>query len=324
MEPITRRTALWAGAAGWAAAAMVPAGASAAKALPAAGDKPPFRFSLNTATIRGQKLPLPQQVRITAQAGYDSIEPWLRDLEEFAQGGGNLDDVRKQIADAGLTVESAIGFPSWCVDDDAVRARGLEQLKRDMELILRIGGHRIAAPPAGAHATAGIDLRKIGERYRTVLEIGRQMGVVAQLEIWGGSKTLSRLSEAIFVAAEAAHPDACVLLDAYHLYKGGSDFAAIRLLNGAAMHTFHINDYPAQPPRDKIGDADRVFPGDGIAPLETLIADLYRAGFRGGFSLELFNRDYWQRDAAEVARTGLEKTKAAAAKALAGIERTAG
>jgi len=322
MQPITRRTALWAGAAGW-AAALAPVGATAAEKVSATSQKLPFRFSLNTATIRGQKLPVPQQVRITAEAGYDAIEPWLRDLEEFAQGGGNLDDVRKQIADAGITVESAIGFPAWCVDDDAARARGLEQLKRDMELIQRIGGRRIAAPPAGAHATAGIDLRKIGERYRAVLEIGRQMGVVAQLEIWGGSKTLSRLSEAIFVAAEAAHPDACVLLDAYHLYKGGSDFAAIRLLNGAAMHTFHINDYPAQPPRDKIGDADRVFPGDGIAPLETLIADLYRAGFRGGFSLELFNRDYWQRDALEVARTGLEKTKAAA-KALAGLERAAG
>ena len=323
MQPITRRTALWAGAAGW-AAALAPVGATAAEEVSAASKKLPFRFSLNTATIRGQKLPVPQQVRITAEAGYDAIEPWLRDLEEFAQGGGNLDDVRKQIADAGLTVESAIGFPAWCVDDDAARGRGLEQLKRDMELILRIGGRRIAAPPAGAHATAGIDLRKIGDRYRAVLEIGRRMGVVAQLEIWGGSKTLSRLSEAIFVAAEAAHPDACVLLDAYHLYKGGSDFAAIRLLNGAAMHTFHINDYPAQPPRDKIGDSDRVFPGDGIAPLETLIADLYRAGFRGGFSLELFNRDYWQRDALEVARTGLEKTKAAAAKALAGLERAAG
>lgn len=323
MQPITRRTALWAGAAGW-AAALAPRGTRAAEGLSATSKKLPFRFSLNTATIRGQKLLVPQQVRIAAEAGYDAIEPWLRDLEEFAQSGGNLDDVRKQIADAGLTVESAIGFPSWCVDDDAARNRGLDQLKRDMELVLRIGGRRMAAPPAGAHATAGIDLRKIGERYRAVLEIGRQMGVVAQLEIWGGSKTLSRLSEAMFVAAEAAHPDACLLLDAYHLYKGGSDFAALRLLNGAAMHTFHINDYPAQPPREKIGDADRVFPGDGIAPLETLIPDLYRSGFRGGLSLELFNRDYWQRDVLDVARTGLEKTKAVVAKALAGLESGAG
>lgn len=323
MQPITRRTALWAGAAGW-AAALAPRGTRAAEGLSATSKKLPFRFSLNTATIRGQKLLVPQQVRIAAEAGYDAIEPWLRELEEFAQSGGNLDDVRKQIADAGLTVESAIGFPSWCVDDYAARNRGLDQLKRDMELVLRIGGRRMAAPPAGAHATAGIDLRKIGERYRAVLEIGRQMGVVAQLEIWGGSKTLSRLSEAMFVAAEAAHPDACLLLDAYHLYKGGSDFAALRLLNGAAMHTFHINDYPAQPPREKIGDADRVFPGDGIAPLETLIPDLYRSGFRGGLSLELFNRDYWQRDVLDVARTGLEKTKAVVAKALAGLESGAG
>jgi hypothetical protein len=38
-------------------------------------------------------------------------------------------------------------------------------------------------------------------------------------------------------------------------------------------------------------------------------------GFRGFFSLELFNRDYWKRDARDVARTGLEKMRAIVASA---------
>ena len=33
-------------------------------------------------------------------------------------------------------------------------------------------------------------------------------------------------------------------------------------------------------------------------------------------SLELFNREYWQQDPLTVAKTGLEKTKAAVARAL--------
>jgi sugar phosphate isomerase/epimerase len=107
-----------------------------------------------------------------------------------------------------------------------------------------------------------------------------------------------------------------MLLDAYHIYKGGSEFTSIRLVSGTAMHVFHINDYPADPPRDKITDADRILPGDGIGPLVQLLRDMRQNGFRGALSLELFNREYWKRDALEVAKTGLEKIKAVIAKSL--------
>jgi sugar phosphate isomerase/epimerase len=106
-------------------------------------------------------------------------------------------------------------------------------------------------------------------------------------------------------------------LDVYHIYKGGSDFGGIKLLAGSAMHVFHVNDYPARPPRAEIGDAQRVYPGDGVAPLGMLFRTLRDGGFRGFLSLELFNRDYWQQDALLVARTGLEKTRAAVQNALA-------
>ena len=76
------------------------------------------------------------------------------------------------------------------------------------------------------------------------------------------------------------------------------------------MHVFHINDYPADPPRASIQDAHRVFPGDGVCPLEEIIAMLLSGGFQGFFSLELFNPEYWKRDALEVAVKGLAKSKA--------------
>jgi sugar phosphate isomerase/epimerase len=78
-----------------------------------------------------------------------------------------------------------------------------------------------------------------------------------------------------------------------------------------------MNDYPAEPPRAAITDAARVYPGDGVAPLKTLLRDLRRLGFRGALSLELFNRDYWQKDALAVARTGLDKMRAVVAASLA-------
>jgi sugar phosphate isomerase/epimerase len=183
-------------------------------------------------------------------------------------------------------------------------------------MVHQIGGRRLAAPPAGATNQADLPLPRAAERYRALLELGERMEVAPQLELWGFSRTLSRLSECAYVAIETGHPRACILTDVYHLYKGGSGFGGIRLLSPAALHVIHMNDYPAQPPRAQITDAQRVYPGDGVAPLRELLRDLRHLGFRGALSLELFNREYWTQDALAVARTGLEKMRAAVRSSL--------
>jgi len=119
-----------------------------------------------------------------------------------------------------------------------------------------------------------------------------------------------------FTGTEAAHPAACYLLDVYHIFKGGSDFGGLGLFSGQRMFCFHVNDYPADPPRATIADKDRVYPGDGVAPLGEIFRTLRDIGFRGALSLELFNPTYWSQNAAEVVKTGLEKTRAAVANAL--------
>lgn len=310
----SRRTMLASAAAGLAAYA-VPRGSASAGDQPQESRDPPFRYCFNTATIMGQKLPLENEVEIAAKAGYRGLEPWIRKIDEYTQKGGSLADMRKRIADLGLSVEGAIGFADWLNDDQAKRAKGLETMKRDMEVVAQVGGTRLAAPPVGA-TDAPMDLAKVADRYRTLLELGRKAGVVPQLELWGRSKTLSRLDEVADVITKAARPDACALLDVFHIYRGGSDFSGLRMFKGAAMHVFHVNDYPAQPPREKTTDADRIYPGDGVAPMTQILRDLHASGFRGMLSLELFNRKLWEQDPLVVARTGLEKIKAAVAKAI--------
>lgn len=301
-------------ACGAAFAGTLPQTTSAAE--PARTKDKPFGYCLNTATIRGQEVGIVREVEIAAAAGYDAIEPWMGTLDAYVKGGGSLKDLGKRIRDLGISVESAIGFAQWIVDDDAARKNGLEQAKRDMETLAAIGGKRIAAPPTGATDKPGPDLATAAARYRKLLELGDQMGIVPEAEVWGFSKTLSRLSETVYVAVESGHPKACVLPDVYHLHKGGSGFEGLKLLSGIAVQMFHINDYPADPPRESINDSHRVYPGDGVAPLAAMLRDLRLAGFQGFLSLELFNRDYWKQDALAVAKTGLEKMKATVAKSV--------
>ncbi len=306
-------------AVGAAGASMMAAGSTRATAESqccSSTDAQSFRYCLNTSTIRGQKLGLEKEIEVAAEAGYSAIEPWVSTIQEYVKGGGKLLDIRKRLEDRGLTVESAIGFARWIVDDDAVRAQAFEQVKREMDLLARIGGIRIAAPPAGATNKPGLDLFRAAERYRSLLELGDQMGVVPQVEVWGASKNLHRLGQSMFVVIESGHSKACLLPDVYHIYKGGSDFTGLKTISSQTIQVFHLNDYPADPPRVTIGDRDRVMPGDGIAPLTDILQMLRDNGSRAVLSLELFSPVYWKKDALEVAKVGLAKMKAAVHKAM--------
>jgi sugar phosphate isomerase/epimerase len=277
----------------------------------------PFGYCLNTSTIRGHKLSITEEVDIAAEAGYRAIEPWIGKIDEYVDKGGSLPDLAKRIRDHGMTVESSIGFAPWIVNDDAQRSKAMEAAKRDMDRVARIGGKRMAAPAAGAQQRNDVDLLKAAERYRALCELGDQFGVVPMVEVWGFSKTLTKLSQATMVAMESGHPKACVLADVYHLYKGGSDFHGFKLMSADSMHVLHMNDYPNLP-RETITDAHRVYPGDGVAPLRDILHVLRDIGYRGWLSLELFNEHYWKDfDALTVAETGLRKMRESVQKAFA-------
>src|SRR5581483_11817114 len=199
-----------------------------------------FTFCLNTSTIRGQNLSIVEEVALAARAGYQAIEPWMNELERYVREGGSLRDLGRRIQDAGLQVVDAIGFPEWIVDDEAKRRKGLDDARKAMDMLQQLGCRRIAAPPAGATNQADLSLPRAAERYRALLELGEQFGVVPQLELWGFSRCLNRLGEVAQVAIEAGHPQACVLADVYHLHKGGSGFAGVRLLSAGALQVFHM------------------------------------------------------------------------------------
>jgi sugar phosphate isomerase/epimerase len=318
LSSINRRRAL-ARTASVLGAAWIAPGPTMRAAEPSPSPLPPqgrFVLCFNTACIRGQKVGIVKEIEIAAQAGFQAIEPWVEAVEAYAKGGGSLPDLKKRIDDAGLTVEGAITFPEWVVDDDGRRNRALEQVKRQMAMMAQLGGTRMASPPAGATNEPGLDLDKAAERYRALLELGDSMGVTPLLEVWGFSKNLNRLSNCGYVALASGHPKAAVLADIFHLYKGGTPWHALKVLSAAALPVFHMNDYPAEPGRDQINDGFRAMPGDGVAPTTQVLRDLLAKGGRIALSLELFTRRFWEMDPVEVARTGFTKLKTAVDRAV--------
>jgi sugar phosphate isomerase/epimerase len=276
-------------------------------ALPAAAPSA-FVPCLNMSTIRGHKLGFIGELETAAKAGFRSVEIWIDSFQDYLKTNSPA-ETRRRISDLGLRVENAIGFAPWIVDETTARTKGVDQLKREMTQLAEIGCKRIATPPIGAHTADApiISLPHIAERYRAILDMGVQLGVIPQLELWGFARNLNRLSDVMYVAIESGNPVARVLLDIYHLYKGGSGISTLPFVGKPAIEVFHVNDYPATMPRETIVDADRVFPGDGVAPIEEALMAIKSPGRTIVLSLEVFNKSYYAQDAQSVARTAFAK-----------------
>ena len=266
-----------------------------------------FLFSLNTSTIRGQKLPLPEMIEIAARAGYDGIEPWMMEIEAYLKEGKTVASLKKQASDAGIEFFDCIGFPTWMAQDEEKSKIGFAQMEKEMGILAELGCPRVAAPAIGTDAP--LDLLKTGERYKKLLDLGRKTGVMPQLEFWGAFPSFFHLGQAMAVAAAADDKDAKILADVYHLFRGGSGFEGMKMLDGNAIDIFHMNDFPTDIPRTEQQDKDRVFPGDGGAPMEELAETLKLKGKTIILSLELFNPTYYAMDADFVLKTGLDKMK---------------
>lgn len=263
-----------------------------------------FTLALNTSTIRPASLM--DKIRIAAETGYEAIELWNDDLTAYEGEGGSLADVKTTLDDHGLAVPTVIALHGWLSTTGAEHQKGIEEVKRRMVQAAAVGATYVIASPPREVA----DLRLGGQNYRELLELGREFGVKPAMEFLGFVDGVNQVKHAWEVITVADHPDSTVVLDPFHIFRGGGEIDDMRGIPGDKIAVFHFNDAPASPPREQQTDADRVYPGDGILDLRQMISILREVGYRGVISLELFNPNYWQEDAREVARIGLEKMKA--------------
>ena len=273
----------------------------------------PWPLCLNTSTIRPATIEV--KIEAAAEAGYDAIEIWDRDLEPYEQNGGDLKELGAMIRDKGLFVPNVIGLwngmPATREEFDA----SLEMSRNRMRMAAAVGSQHIAVLPFPDREN--FDLIWATEMYRELLDIGREeYNIIAAQEYVGFTKTVYRLGQACTIGIDANDSDACLVADTFHLYRGGSGFKGLEHLNGNFIAVFHWNDVGPEKPSEEVGDADRIYPGEGILPLVDALRSLYTIGYRGPLSLELFNRAHWEQDPKQVAKTGLERLRANVAETL--------
>lgn len=301
--PIDRRTLI---SSGLAAAALGCAGQGSPRPTFQRG-RSPWPLCLDTATIRPQ--PLLTKIDVAAKAGFDAIEPWDGELRDYEKQGGDLGELGERIRDAGLFVPSVIGLWDAIPPTQEAWEAQLPHTRERLRMAKAVGAQQIQVIPGPPRAQAEFDRIWAAARYRDLLELAiGEYGVVPALVFVKFLEGCRRLAQAADIAIQAQHRNARVIPDVFHMQIGGSGFDGLQKLSGDAIAIFQFNDAPATPATDELEDRHRVFPGDGVLPLEQCLRDLRTIGYRRCISLELYNPEYWQRDPLEVAVEGREKT----------------
>ncbi len=265
-----------------------------------------FDYCLNTSTIRSPGISVLEYVDIAADAGYDGIEPWAEEIDAWVEGGGTVEQIRERADRRGIRIVNLIAFFEWAVPETDRHARGLEEARRCFEMAQVLGCPYVATAPKGIH-DRDVDLFSVARRFAELTDAVSDFTPKPLLEFWGIARTLGTVGEALLVAAESGVRDARLLTDIFHMYKGSGHQRGMDYLGPGRLGLVHVNDYPAVPAHADIEDEHRVYPGDGEAPWNEIVASLEQQDYRGMLSLELFNPAYWAEGPVTTAQKGLEK-----------------
>jgi sugar phosphate isomerase/epimerase len=272
----------------------------------------PHRFrglALHTWTV--DTTPLDQALAAAKAGGFDAVELRRIDFERCAKRGLSNQAILDLVRGAGLPV-SALGVEyGWIFSTGAERERLFGVFGESCENAVALGcGLMMSAIGPGTAATdeAVDNIRRAGEiaggfGLRLTLEYQFQHPVVKSLDI---------LRDLI---SRAGAKNVGLLLDAYHLQRGGRPGRGFEDVPGAEIFYVQLSDVPNAPPPG-LPPVDRLPPGKGIVDWTGLFQLLAEKDYRGWLSYEAPNPAHWTQPAAETTKQGAEAARRALAKAF--------
>ena len=243
-----------------------------------------------------------------ARAGIRSAEIIAGQLDEFLKTNSPA-ATRRFFADLGLTAVSGASGVNQIWEPHAGNAAAREEFKRRCEIFAAVGLTRIYSPTGTTGSFTEDDYKVGADNMRAVGEIARQFGMTAMVEAVRASTFISTLPTLLRMTRAAAHPNLAPLLDFYHFWSGLNKLEDLDLIRPGELGHVHFQDVP-DIPRERLDNNSRFIPGDGIAPLNTMLRKLVEKRYSGALSVELFLPRFREGDPFEVASEIRRKSEA--------------
>ena len=257
--------------------------------------------------------PLDGALRAAKDGGFDAVELRRVDFKRAEERGLSTTEVLGLVCANGLPV-SAVGCEyGWAFSAKEDRERLFASLEEACEKAVTLDCATVMSgigPGAASLDDAVMNIRRAGEivarhGLRLALEYQFQHPIVSRLEI---------LRELI---ARAGQKSVGLLLDAYHLQRGGRPGRGFEEVPAAEIFYVQYSDVPNAPP-NAAPPVDRLPPGQGVVRWSDLFQLLAAKGYEGWVSYEAPNPAHWAQPAIDVAGEGAKATRRALEIAFAG------
>jgi 2-keto-myo-inositol isomerase len=259
-----------------------------------------MKLALNGATI--MRSPLERDIEIAGACGYDALEVWAGKLDEFLKVH-TLAQMRDHLGTAGIV--------PWCINsieditgrDASGRSNLIDEVERVASVARAIGAPSIVVVPgtcAGAFDRAGAIEDAVGA-LREMADVAGGVGLA--FEFLGKPHcAVPTLDMAIEIVERADRDNVGLVIDTFHFYAGGSKLGDIASVPVDRLFVVHLNGCEDLP-RAELTDGHRLYPGEGVIPIDEILGAIQNIGFDGTASIEIFREEYWAQDPVEVART---------------------
>ncbi len=250
---------------------------------------------LNGATI--MTTPTSQQIQISRIAGYKGIE--VR-AERLLAAPHELKAAAAMVGQGEVWSLNGIQLQldkDFCLD----LARLEADLSPRLEICKVLGAaYLLVVPPRTYVPDAKLTIAAMRDGLTIAQERAAKIAVKVGFEFLGFNdcpiNTLALAAEVI-----ASLPGVDLVIDSCHWHASGSEEMGKLLVDRLAM--IHLNDAPQKELR-KLEDSDRLLPARGVIRLTDLIRSVLAHGYRGPWSLETFNPNYWTADPLSIATEG--------------------
>jgi sugar phosphate isomerase/epimerase len=261
-------------------------------------------LALHTWTV--DTTPLEGALAAAKIGGFEAVELRQVDFKRGLERGLSNDAVLDLVRAGGLPV-SAMGVEAgWIFSTGAERKRLFASFRQSCANAAALDCGMMMSAIGPGEATTDQAVANIRHAAEIAGSFGRQLALEYQFQ-HPLVRTLDMLRELI---ATADATNVGLLLDSYHLQRGGRPGRGFEDVAAAEITYVQFSDVPDAPP-PSLPPVDRLPPGQGVVRWRDLFTLLAEKNYTGWLSYEAPNPVHWSQPAEETARQGADAARRA-------------
>jgi len=250
--------------------------------------------------------PLATALDAAKQAGYDAVELRRIDFKRCYEAGMSNAQVLDVVRRSGVTV-GVLGVEyGWLFATGEESKRIFGVFRQSCENAAALGCDMLMSAPGpftGPVADAIANLKVAGD-------IAAEFDLRLAIEFNSQHPVLNTMSVQCEIVSGAGKKNVGLLLDAYHLARSGAPGRSFADVDPEDIFCFQYSDLSPNPVTGVARPTDRLAPGKGTIRWREVLGLLAEKGYTGYLSYEAPNPEQWARSPYDVAREGVELTRA--------------